>query len=170
MKLSHLILFLSALILAGCGSSSERNIVELGGYKINYGPVRSGPSAPDGLTPVLFMFGPSEKVRFNGATEADFQREADLRGMKVEHMKVALGNDPYRGPDGRLRSCIVFAIEKGLCKGPKPLPINTRVRFAKQIMDRDPNCSWKGFDPVFNRQMSFRAGASNSTLWIAAAC
>ncbi len=171
MKLPNLILLLAALLIVGCGSSGKRNTVETGGQTINYGPVAGSSSlAPDGFTPLLFTFSQSERLRLNGATEADFQREADLRGISVQTAKLVFGNDPYFGPDGRMRSCIILAIEKGLCKGPRTLPISERVRLVQQIVNQDPNCSWRGFDPVFNRQMSIGAGAPSYTLWIAAAC
>jgi len=171
MKLPNLILLLAALLMIGCGRSGERTTLEISGQKINYGQVSGSKSfAPNGLTPVLFTFSQTESIRVNGATEADFQKEAGLRGVSVEMVRSILGNDPYIGPDGRMRSCIILAIEKGLCKGPRALPISERVTLAKRALAQDADCSWRGFDPAFNRQMSSRAGASGYTLWIAAAC
>lgn len=69
-----------------------------------------------------------------------------------------------------MRPCIYKDREAGKCKWPKVLPISERAKLAKKVLDQDPKCDWKGFDPIFNRRMSYQAGASDYTLWIAADC
>ncbi|MEM8577277.1 MAG: hypothetical protein AAGF60_05460 [Pseudomonadota bacterium] len=166
-----IVFFASLLAITACTAADQRRLVQIDGQTVNYGPVpAASASVPDGLTPLLFTFSQTERRRRNGVTDAEFAQEAARRGISVETLSISMADDPYIGPDGQMRVCTIRAIQRGLCRGPKPLSVAERVRIAERVLEGDPNCTWAGFDPAYNRQMSRSAGAAQYTLWLAAAC
>lgn len=100
MKRLNLMLILATFLITSCSVSGNRRIVEMDGYKINYGPTRVKSSAPAGRTPLLFTFTPGETHRLNGVTDAQFQKEAENSGLTVQTVKILYGEAPYIGKEG----------------------------------------------------------------------
>ncbi|MFT6773895.1 MAG: hypothetical protein ACJA1L_001605 [Paracoccaceae bacterium] len=138
---------------------------------VNWSDITQRNAAPqDGLRHFIFVITPTKTKTFHGLDEEDLVREAARKNMSVEAFKQMLAKQPYKLDGANLVSCTYRAAERGLCKGPRYLPLDQRVALAREVLEKDGRCRWAGFDPAFNAAKSHISGAANAMVHFRADC
>lgn len=167
------------LLVAGCVAATSPGVTRsaggtgrIGNYEVRWRSVPSLASqVPAGLTPLMFIYRSLQPAPANGVTERDWERAAAQHGMSVSDVKHAVfGGQAYKGPDGQLRVCTVYAIQKGLCGRRPGLSVSQRAAMAQRLLAAGGNCRWVGLDPRFNARIAGLNGAETFTLYLAADC
>ncbi len=166
-----------AIFLTACVSSTGNDVsraggeATLGGFNVRWSPIPALKSrVPTGHTPLIFTFTNLKPTYSKGVTEADWERRAQKTGMAVSDLKNFMGESAYKGPDGELRVCTYFAIQKGLCGKKLGLSVQKRAAMAQSVLAQSDRCQWIGFDPNYHRLNAHQLGAENATLHVAASC
>lgn len=170
-------LFLSLVIvlISGCGTTRKQSLFSgqdnVGDFEVSWDHVPVfDERVADGLTPLIFNFFstlPENKTRLS---ETEWAEVASELGWQVSITKVAYGKDAYFGPDGKLRKCTIFAVQKGLCGQKLGLSIEQRVQMAKQLLETSEECEWVSFDGAYHARAAFDLGAQDFTLHVPAKC
>ncbi len=120
------------------------------------------------LSLILFSFDP--QARGASVGEAAWAAEAARHGVSVATLKQILGPSVYVTREGRLASCTMGAIEKGLCGDHNSLSVESRAKIAKAVLDQSGKCRWTGFDAGLHSRLAQQNGAASATRWVAADC
>jgi hypothetical protein len=132
------------------------------------GKVARSAGVARGQSLILFSFDP--KAAGSSVGQAAWEAEAARHGVSVATLKQILGPSVYVTGDGRLASCTMGAIAKGLCGDHVALSVESRARIAEAVLDQSGKCRWTGFDPGLHSRLAQMNGAASATLWVAADC